>query len=832
MAEPKESRLAEILRAELKAGKGLAEALSTSYKERAKERSDLRRMFPQYGVLGQVMRSVGGSAYKYGAPKSVAEKKEQKEKTVANVAVKMMARNTSVLPAMARDMNIMKRNMQELVSIWGNRKITRAESGYLRVGQKRATPQTKQGGSTTQPRTNSLLGNVAGGLFGAASFATDLAGGLIKGVLGVLGTGLKLGGGLLLGAASVLGSLFSGVIGIGGGLIGGLFRGLASAVSGMGLFGLIALAGVGFLTYQMSKSIKGTLDFDNIYETLKEKFKSFFDVKEGESFRDIVMKALGNFDEKTGLNTRGAFEGIERLFAKWFTYSTSIMTSIVSVMKDVGELSLLEMRGAFLKFGTMIVTLVGELTGIFLGGKAMLGVGSALAGNMLARGGGAGSAIGALLSFAGAVGVGAFGGKLLGDRISETVNAFLMTNAGSFNPEQLAVLNEMQTNEKFIKEMNTISGFSKAYQKATKDGDDVFAARYKKKIEEHLNSDVVRSVREKFEKAFPGMKFDANKSLNEQMIEENENRIKEVKERLGKTSLESIREQADVDSEIAESRKYEEQRESRSRAPTREFDTSSSNSMEKLRDLIARGESRGDYNIANKKVGNNYPQVKDLELTRMTVGDVLREQLTKRIFAAGRYQFTYDTLRRTMDLAGVGLSDKFDEKTQDRLADALIKDTLKGKKTTEEKRQALAKVWRALEYTPGKSYSQVMNPDSVDRATVSVAEIDSLLGGPNISPSMYADASKKVDIMEQYEKEKREENKEFSEYFKESMDRAFGLSAAAAADSSVQGKSQTELLAMVVTELREVKSRISSGSTTSTVDQNFIKTYERITGIA
>jgi hypothetical protein len=97
---------------------------------------------------------------------------------------------------------------------------------------------------------------------------------------------------------------------------------------------------------------------------------------------------------------------------------------------------------------------------------------------------------------------------------------------------------------------------------------------------------------------------------------------------------------------------------------------------------------------------------------------------------------------------------------------------------------------------------------------------------------MYADASKKVDIMEQYEKEKREENKEFSEYFKESMDRAFGLSAAAAADSSVQGKSQTELLAMVVTELREVKSRISSGSTTSTVDQNFIKTYERITGIA
>ena len=55
-----------------------------------------------------------------------------------------------------------------------------------------------------------ILGQTVGGLFGAASFATDVAGGIVRGIVGVLGSGFKIGAGILGGLASVLGSVIGG----------------------------------------------------------------------------------------------------------------------------------------------------------------------------------------------------------------------------------------------------------------------------------------------------------------------------------------------------------------------------------------------------------------------------------------------------------------------------------------------------------------------------------------------------------------------------------------------------------------------------------------------
>jgi len=834
MAEPKESRLAEILRAELKAGKGLAEALSTSYKERAKERADLRKMFPQYGVLGQVMRSIGGSAYKYGAPKSVAEKKEQKEKTVANVAVKMMARNTSVLPAMARDMNIMKRNMQELVSIWGNRKITRAESGYLKVaGQRRATPQTKQGGTPAQSKTNSFLGNVAGGLFGAASFATDLAGGLIKGVLSVLGTGLKLGGGLLLGAASVLGSLFSGVIGVGGGLIGGLFRGLTSAVSSMGLFGLIALAGAGFLTYQISKSIKGTLDFDNIYDTIKEKFKSFFDIKEGESFKDIVYGALGKFDEKTGLNSTAVFEGIERSFAKFIGFSSSMIESIVQIVAKTSQLAMNELQVSFLRYGVAIVKIMGEIGGILTGGKLAGVGGTALAGLMSAIGptGGIGlvAKLGAFVLGAGGM---AYAGYKGSQALSERLKDFLVESTAS--KEQKTLINQMRSDKDFMKQVDIIQDnidFIESEKKLIDMGirdearGNLQIRASQKAIQKARESESFKKYGALFKEQF-GINFTDMDSIQEGLLKEKEKTSEVLKRDIGILSR-GMYDQAQTAGQF-ESNKVEREQERRREevqqpnAPSKVPKTSEGKNIsveEAINFFTSKGFSREQ---ASGIVSNLWYESGGLNATAVnpTSGAYgLAQWLGPRqkAFYAWAEKKGYSIRDPKAQLEFIMEEFKTTEKN--------AYDRLKGAKTAQEASDIM------LDY-----YERPSEQEKAGRAGRNARQLAAISfsggGGALTTPSMYADASKRSELISQFEKDKQEENKEFSEYFKESMDRAFGLSAAAAADSSVQGKSQTELLAMMVTELREVKNRISSGSTTSTVDQNFIKTYERITGIA
>lgn len=131
--------------------------------------------------------------------------------------------------------------------------------------------------------------------------------------------------------------------------------------------------------------------------------------------------------------------------------------------------------------------------------------------------------------------------------------------------------------------------------------------------------------------------------------------------------------------------------------------------LRSIRDLIGRVESGGNYNV--------FAGGDRADLENMTVAQVLEMQkkrmAEKRPQAAGKYQFMYNTLSGLVGKSGVGLDDKFSSATQDRLADALIRqlgyDQYASNPTPESKArflQALARTWRGLPNAPGMQAGQ------------------------------------------------------------------------------------------------------------------------------
>ena len=146
-----------------------------------------------------------------------------------------------------------------------------------------------------------------------------------------------------------------------------------------------------------------------------------------------------------------------------------------------------------------------------------------------------------------------------------------------------------------------------------------------------------------------------------------------------------------------------------------------------LLDVIAKGESEssGGYNAMNQgtidpKTGKSSANGKVIgsgdsqkiirkKLTDMTVGEIMSLDATKEkdgkkrqekglIFAAGRYQIIPGTLATLVKAGVVSKDDKFDEKTQDKLGNALIETRLKGIKKTDyvNVQNALAKEWASI----------------------------------------------------------------------------------------------------------------------------------------
>ena len=95
--------------------------------------------------------------------------------------------------------------------------------------------------------------------------------------------------------------------------------------------------------------------------------------------------------------------------------------------------------------------------------------------------------------------------------------------------------------------------------------------------------------------------------------------------------------------------------------------------LKPLMDLIARGE--GDYNAVNRGRAGDTPGgidgLTDKTFDQFTVQQVIVMQASW-LYAVGRYQFIPETLRFAVSMSSVGMKDRFDSETQDKLMAALI----------------------------------------------------------------------------------------------------------------------------------------------------------------
>ena len=194
-----DSRLADIYRKELKT-KGLLGALVSASGARLKEKTDIRGLLPQTGVSGAAFEKMFGKRYKYGGDKQdvrsaggsdgAATKSMEEKLTRIGVDMKIMAKNSVVLPAMARDMNLMRMNMQKMVKLSGGTPSTKSDMFFKRASDREAQYEGQykksSGGLTPTPAgekkegggfLETLLGMSFGGII------TSLISGLLKGGL-------------------------------------------------------------------------------------------------------------------------------------------------------------------------------------------------------------------------------------------------------------------------------------------------------------------------------------------------------------------------------------------------------------------------------------------------------------------------------------------------------------------------------------------------------------------------------------------------------------------------------------------------------------------------
>jgi hypothetical protein len=264
MAKRPTSRFETIFRQELNSGKGAISSLGTAISESQKEKRDVRNMLPKSGILGAILEKQFGKSYKYAGPKGPSI--QSKSATAQAASSRIMARNSMFLPIIAKDMNIMRQNIQMMAKKQGLKPKTRENYGKSLTPE----PNPSIAPSTSGPAAKS-------GMFGGI---TDTLGSIGGGVLG-------LGGAIISGLIGTIGS------------IGGAFLSGLTAMTGFGLPGIIGLIAGGYVIYSLAKSINfkkiGTdlySVFGDAFDGISKSLKEFFGIKEGETFMTGFARKL------------------------------------------------------------------------------------------------------------------------------------------------------------------------------------------------------------------------------------------------------------------------------------------------------------------------------------------------------------------------------------------------------------------------------------------------------------------------------------------------------------------------------------------------------------
>jgi hypothetical protein len=264
--------LADLVKRQRRTGASASGALLTAVGQKTLAAIDPRKMFNQTGLLTALFPSL--KAYKPDGQKSRVDSasKELSGSTTplleqmvmkldaVDLTMRLVAKNTMTMPAMSRDMNIMRQNVVKLVKLQGGKASTKADGFFLRAFEReRATEAELQAAkerrvtgkasavTTIKEKASSIPG--LGMLTGLATAIYAVGKNLVSGISSlaeILGPLLKSGLSLLLdfgkGAANLAikggGTLFDLAKKI---PFSKIIRGLLSFISGAGGMALLSV---------------------------------------------------------------------------------------------------------------------------------------------------------------------------------------------------------------------------------------------------------------------------------------------------------------------------------------------------------------------------------------------------------------------------------------------------------------------------------------------------------------------------------------------------------------------------------------------------------------
>lgn len=374
----KKSRLAEIYKSEKKIGGNVISTLG----KRAREKFDPRNYFNQEGFLAAIAPSLFKS---YTAtPKRITETLKARptiNPTMASDAVeglvdlkidsKISAKNSMVLPSMARDMNLMRQNVVKLVKLQKGTPATKTDMFFkLASGRKADYESTIKKSKTPTPGPTKK------------SETTNE------------------GSNTNSGSGSIIGGIFSGISSIVGGGV-GLLSGAFKALGSLGFVGILAAIASASLLYSLYKGLNFTEIFGkigDIVEIVGNSIKSFFGLASGsddKNFFEIIATKLDSFFGTTaftdGLNNitkkmdellTTIEEKSTKLYVEILDGTIAALLTLQDVFKAVGQ----DMKSIFLKWmddhETTFYTLAGTIAGTMIG-KQFGGVKGAAAGALI-----------------------------------------------------------------------------------------------------------------------------------------------------------------------------------------------------------------------------------------------------------------------------------------------------------------------------------------------------------------------------------------------------------------------------------------------------------------
>jgi hypothetical protein len=205
------SKLADIIKYRRQQGGGVAGSLAGGIKEKFKEKFDPRQIFNQQGILTALFP--GLKAFKA----TTGPKQELKDKVAPsisfdeivpvlnkiNVNTRILSKNMMVLPAMHRDINVMRQNIGKLVKLRGASATTKADMYFMKAKERESLYEEQFKKVSTKPTMIPT---------GGKENAQDESPGLVSQVLsGIIGAISSLGSAILK-VFTTLGSIVKGLL--------------------------------------------------------------------------------------------------------------------------------------------------------------------------------------------------------------------------------------------------------------------------------------------------------------------------------------------------------------------------------------------------------------------------------------------------------------------------------------------------------------------------------------------------------------------------------------------------------------------------------------------